>query len=234
MTRPSPSAATLQLVAEYLRRDPAFFDRHPELLRLLTLHHHPGKGITSLLERQIAALRLQNEELEHELRSLHRQAMDRQQLLGDLHAVALGCMRAAGPRELHRAMSLPVARLFGAAEMALFAFLDPGLARPEGHGGIRFQPRTSRVRDQFVSILGGGQPLVDSLQSENLDSLFGLGHGPVNASVLVPLKGRCWDGLLAVGSVEWDRFQQGPELEWLVYLGRTAAAVISGWLRQRS
>ena len=57
----SAPALTAEMVADYLRRHPEFFNDHPELVAEIAVPHGSGDAV-SLVERQVRALREQNEE----------------------------------------------------------------------------------------------------------------------------------------------------------------------------
>ena len=50
-------------IAEFLQRNPDFFDRNPNLLMDLTVAHDPGGPAISLVERQVTLLRQRSSEL---------------------------------------------------------------------------------------------------------------------------------------------------------------------------
>jgi uncharacterized protein YigA (DUF484 family) len=50
---------TADIVSDYLREHPDFFEQHPDVLRDLKISH-VGDGAVSLVERQVAVLRERN------------------------------------------------------------------------------------------------------------------------------------------------------------------------------
>ena len=63
------SELTAEVVSNYLRENPDFFNQHPEALSELKISH-VGEGAVSLVERQVATLRDRNAELRRRLDTL--------------------------------------------------------------------------------------------------------------------------------------------------------------------
>jgi len=64
--------------------------------------------------------------------------------------------------------------------------------------------------------------------------MFGDAAVRVHSTILIPLIGSDWEGLLVVGSEQRDRYRRGPELELLVYLARITAIHLDSWLNARA
>ncbi len=217
MTEPGrerPGPLPEEAVLRFLQQDPAFLLRHPELLQSLALAEtRPGVG--SLLERQVRLLRERLRERERQVALLEQ----RQQVLGALLALA-GRMASAADTGtvaslLEEALGMHCGArwlrcyLFGAGETGM---TPPLVALPAGH----------RLREAFAQVFNVGRPLVDSLQPEHHRDLFGSDTGEVRSTLLLPLAGSGWEGLLALGSRSPDRYALGPELEAVMLLARLA------------
>ena len=74
-------------VKDYLVEHPDFFEQHPEVLSLISLKHDSGSA-TSLLERQIQALRKDNDELQNNIKNLIEIAHDNEILERKSHQIA--------------------------------------------------------------------------------------------------------------------------------------------------
>ena len=77
-------------IADYLQRNPDFFDRHASLLTRLKLSHNRGAATVSLIERQVVALREKSQTLEARLRELIDVARSNDVLSEKIHKVASG------------------------------------------------------------------------------------------------------------------------------------------------
>ena len=74
------SEVTAEVVSDYLRDNPDFFNQHPEVLSELKITH-VGDGAVSLVERQVATLRERNAELRRRLDALMAVAEQNEALL---------------------------------------------------------------------------------------------------------------------------------------------------------
>jgi uncharacterized protein YigA (DUF484 family) len=74
------SEVTAEVVSDYLRDNPDFFNQHPEVLSELKITH-VGDGAVSLVERQVATLRERNAELRRRLDALMSVAEQNEALL---------------------------------------------------------------------------------------------------------------------------------------------------------
>ena len=96
---PQATPATLPAEAEvvsFLRANPTFLDRHPELLRQMSIPHASGDAV-SLLERQVTVLREDNQKLRRQFEELVGHARRNESLNKRVHALVLKLMNAAGP-----------------------------------------------------------------------------------------------------------------------------------------
>ena len=71
---------TADIVSDYLREHPDFFEQHPDVLRDLKISH-VGDGAVSLVERQVAVLRERNSELRRRFDALISTAEQNETLL---------------------------------------------------------------------------------------------------------------------------------------------------------
>ena len=83
-------------IADYLQSNPDFFERHATLLTKLKLPHNRGSSAISLVERQVAALRDNNEKLETRLRELIEVARGNDVLAAKIHRLACRLVRGDG------------------------------------------------------------------------------------------------------------------------------------------
>jgi uncharacterized protein YigA (DUF484 family) len=88
----SPQVDEAQVVA-FLRANPDFLQRHPELLEVLELQHASG-GAVSLIERQVEILRGKSTRLEDRLGSLVEAARDNETRAANVHRLARSLIRA--------------------------------------------------------------------------------------------------------------------------------------------
>ena len=82
-----------EAVVAYLKANPDFLTRHPELLDLLELRHSTGAAV-SLIERQVEILRGKSTRLEDRLKSLLDAARDNELRAANVHKLARSLIRA--------------------------------------------------------------------------------------------------------------------------------------------
>jgi uncharacterized protein YigA (DUF484 family) len=82
----------------------------------------------------------------------------------------------------------------------------------------------AKAMPAFTEFMQRNEPLCGRLQSEKLDVLFGARAADVRSSVLVPIDGV---GMLAIGSLDPNRFHPGMGTVFLKLIAEAAAAAIA-------
>lgn len=108
-TMPGPSASPIRGIteddiAQYLAAQPAFFERHAELLASVQLASPHGTRAVSLQERQIELLRDRIKGLERRLMEMIRHGQENVAIADKLHAWTRALLRTANPRLLPAAL----------------------------------------------------------------------------------------------------------------------------------
>ena len=215
-----------QRVADYLAQDPAFFERHPELLELLVLPHSRGGAAVSLIERQVEVLRDKNLALETRLNTLVHVARANEALVGKIHKLTRRLLtttdRQSVINQLRQSLTedfqLPDSALLlfglGAVDLAIDRFVgvidakDPGLAT-------------------FESLLSHGKPRCGPIRDAQRDFLFGSESSHIQSAALLPLGGARPFGLLAIGSPDAKHFNPGMSTEFLAHIGELASDALA-------
>ena len=86
-------AAEAERVVAFLKANPDFLARHPELLDVLELRHASG-GAVSLIERQVEILRGKSARLEDRLKTLLEAARENESRAANVHRLARSLIRA--------------------------------------------------------------------------------------------------------------------------------------------
>lgn len=205
MTRPAavPDAPTLdeeKAVLEFLEKTPDFFERHAEVLENMPITHGTG-GAVSLIERQVQVLRTRNQQLEARLETLLETARHNEVRVQGMNALAEALIRADGPAAVISAIGEVLAAEFAvdAVRVAMFDWPE----HCQDLGLIQLQ------RDQFEGGLQDffrtGQIQCGPLDAELREQLF-QGHTELRSAALVPLDQRDSLGLIALASIDEDRF----------------------------
>ena len=128
-------------VAAYLKANPAFFTAYPDVLHELDIPHASG-GATSLLERQVASLRSENQRLKTRFHELVRLAESNQELITRIHQLALLLMEAAGPQAIFATLADNLMRDFKAERAEGGMLANTSVASRSVARSTRNRPRT--------------------------------------------------------------------------------------------
>ncbi|MCF6211305.1 MAG: DUF484 family protein [Gammaproteobacteria bacterium] len=217
-----------QAVAEYLRDHRDFFAHNLWLLPDLYLPHESG-GAISLVERQVAMLRTQNETQKTQMEELLQVARENDRLNTQLHQLTLLLMEC---QDLEGLMTLLVSRLRRdySADVAVLHLLAPPL---HGHlaSHVEFVRDTGAFRAPFQHMLSTGRPFCGRLKGEQREMLFGERADAVGSGVVLPLGKGGRVGLLAIGSGDTNRFIPGSDISFLTRMAQVIAAALAGHLQ---
>ena len=214
-------------VADYLRRHPEFFQQHPALLAELDIPHDSGSAV-SLVERQVATLREQNQKSRQRLMELFDIARRNQELATRMHQLGLSLMDAGDPRDIFAALYDNLRRDFNAERVAVRLFARPAFM--DFYPGEEFAGDELEELQLFRVIIDKGRPLTGKLKRQQQVFLFGDGGDDILSAVMVPLRGENWGGVLAIGSPDKDRFQENMGVELLANLGEVLSLILKPWI----
>jgi uncharacterized protein YigA (DUF484 family) len=203
-------------VANYLQRNPEFFERHQAVLAKLRLPHARGGSTISLVERQIEVLREKQASLEGKLAELVRVARANDALSERLHRFTRRLVRSGGRAEALHRIEAGLREDFDAFHAALVLIEE----HPQD-GAPRFV-RSVQADDphlrSFESLFASGKPRCGQARDSQREFLFGPEGGEMGSVALVPLGEKGCLGLLALGSADRDRFHPGMSTEFLARL----------------
>lgn len=214
-------------VAEYLRQDPDFLARHPDLLAEMRVPHRPGGGAVSLIERQVEALRARNNRLEQRLGELLRAARDNERLGARLLALGRGLLDADSLDAVLALVRDALLNEFAADEVAirLIDTDDGGRAEREPQRFVRPGDPAIAAFDDF---LRRGEPVCGDVTDQQQHALFGGRAEQLASSALVPLRTGRALGLIGLGSTDPGHFR--PDMGTL-FLGQLGELVSAGVAR---
>lgn len=217
-------------VADYLRRHPEFFERHPALLAELKIPHESGNAV-SLVERQVAALREQNQQSRERLLELIGNARRNQELATRMHQLALSLMDAGDPRDVFAALYDNLRSNFNAERVAVRLFARPAFI--DFYPGEEFTAPDAEEAKLFRAVIDKGRPLTGKLKRQQQVFLFGDGGDDIHSAVMVPLRGDRWGGILAIGSPDPERFRENMGVELLGNLGEVLSLILKPWISDK-
>ncbi len=224
---PNYPATSSSDIAAYLRDHPNFFTDHPEVLTELSIPHDSG-GVVSLVERQVSTLREQNQEVNKRMHELIEIARQNEELARRMHQLSLTLMDTGDPREIFATLYDNLAKNFHADKVVVRLFADPGFVDIEA--GPEFAGHEQIEESLFKTIIEKRQPLCGRMKHQQQVFLFGDDGDEINSSVMVPLKGSDWCGILAIGSFDAERFQPGMGVELLANMGEILSLILKPWI----
>ena len=92
-----------EIVAKYLRKDPDFLLKHPEILDQLNLPHDSGQAV-SLIERQVAILRERNMQMRRRMNELLQAPKDNDELFAKTRTLTLELLNVHNWHELNEVL----------------------------------------------------------------------------------------------------------------------------------
>jgi uncharacterized protein YigA (DUF484 family) len=195
-----------EVVAKFLRRNPAFLAEFPDVLELLELNHSSGIA-SSLIERQVAQLRKKNHELNRQLTRLVHVASENEQLMSRLHQLTLELMAIGEPRAFFKHLERSLLDDFKADILKICLF-DNEIASRAGDE-VRWVDPADESLQPFRVHLEKDHTVCGRLGENKLSFLFDAKARWVQSTALVPLGENGTDGMLAIGSSDPARFYPG-------------------------
>jgi uncharacterized protein len=208
-------------VAEYLQNCPDFFERNAALLTKLRLPHMRNEGTTvSLVERQIEVLRDRNLALERKLKELIDVARSNGALADRIHRLSQRLIGAHDFLQTVNAIEKSLREDFDALHVVLILFTDAAReVQPEAPKFLRADSPDSPDMHSFESLLQSGKPRCGQIRDSQREFLFGTEAPGIGSVALIPLGGQPAPGLLALGSIDRERFHPGMSTEFLARMG---------------
>lgn len=193
-----------QAICEYLRSHSDFFSRHLELLDSLYVPHPVGSAV-SLVERQVQQLREQNNDLRKKLHDLVKIARDNDCLSQRMQRLSLALIEAKPLDELLHGIQSVLREEFQADFTAIR--LTAHAVEPKLLG--EKERLDAAALPLFEPLFQSGKPMCGRLTLHRLRLLFDDAAPRVASLALLPLSGMGWKGLLAIGSLDNQRFYPG-------------------------
>lgn len=216
-------------VADYLRLNPDFFDRHNGLLTKLKLSHARGTATVSLIERQVLALREKNQALESRLRELIEVARGNDVLADKIHRLACRLIRSRTASDLLDVLESSLREDFGASEwLLLLAPASPAELAAISSRHLRLVGPSAPELKMFETLFESGRPRCGQIRDSQRDFLFGAGTVEIGSAALVPLGAQPSAGLLAIGSPNSERFHPTMSTEFLGRIGELVREALAG------
>ena len=212
----SDSELSDDLIVAYLRADPDFFQRHPNLLSELNLPHDSGQAV-SLIERQVAILRERNMQMRRRMNELLQAAKDNDELFAKTRTLTLELLNVHNWHELNEILATYMLADFQADFVCCHLMNLP----------VYLDHLTSHDDDPPYGRFVGNIPLCTPLRAEELTALFPVEvHQQDGSAVLAPLQWETGEGCLAIGSRHPNHFTSDMDTLFVTYIGEVLSRVI--------
>lgn len=221
--------STENLVADYLKNNLDFFVKNPAILAELKVPHEHG-GAISLVEKQLTVLREQNQETNKKIHELIEIATQNEELARRMHQLALTLIDADDPKDIFSTMYDNLKKNFHADRVIVRLFANPAFI--DSSATDEFVGKESIEESLFKRIIEKREPLSGKMKHQQQVFLFGDDGDDIASSVMIPLHGVGWGGILAIGSFDAERFQPGMGIELLANLGEILSFIIKPWIEE--
>ncbi len=221
--------STENLVADYLKNNLDFFVKNPAILAELKIPHEHG-GAISLVEKQLTVLREQNQETNKKIHELIEIATQNEELARRMHQLALNLIDADDPKDIFSTMYDNLKKNFHADRVIVRLFANPVFI--DSFPTDEFVGKESIEESLFKRIIEKREPLSGKMKHQQQVFLFGDDGDDIASSVMIPLHGVGWGGILAIGSFDAERFQPGMGIELLANLGEILSFIIKPWIEE--
>lgn len=208
-------------VASYLRRHPEFLREFPDIAMALVLPREQGSA-ASLASYQLDVLRDKNRELNRRLHDLIEIAHENEGLMVRVHTLTLALMRARSLAETTNAVVAALTEDFNTDLVRLVLFrADPDLPAAEW---LIVEPAGAAAFPAFSEFFKRADPLCGRLQDDKLDVLFDARAATAQSAVLLPIGSI---GMLAIGSLDPNRFHPGMGTVFLKLIGEAVSTALA-------
>ena len=207
-------------VADYLQTYPDFFERNSPLLTKLRLPHLRDAGATvSLVERQVEVLREKIQAQDQKLAEFVQVARANNVLAEKIHRFTRRLLRTNGAGPAIAEIEASLREDFNTFHTVLVLASS---SLPNDDEPQRFLRRVSAddaAFRSFDSLFAACKPRCGQIRDSQREFLFGAEAPNIGSVALIPLGGPTPAGLLALGSVDRDRFHPGMSTEFLWRMG---------------
>lgn len=205
-------------VAAYLKDNPDFLARHPELWEAVPPPRRVlGDGVADLQAAMIERLRADVRRLEDKGAELARQARDHRSLATQVHKAALAMMAAPDFAFLIETVTTDLASLLGIDVTALAVEADPPACSRHDIAGVRCLPP-----ETIATLMRPGEEVSVTAEGTADARVFGAGAGLVRSFALARLGGTHGlpPALLALGARAPGHFRPGRGEDLVGFLAR--------------
>ncbi len=225
---------TLEQIENYLEQHPDLFLDKPQLLESLNLNSSP-EGTISLAQRQIQRLQEKNQQLNEQLHALIENAHSNAALEKRVHSLCLSVMDATDLAHLIKLIQTELKHEFAADDVALRLFYhgQQKLDLPQVDANLSQLHADDKQLRIFDNLFTKQDPVCGRLTKAQKTLLFDERAEEINSVACLPLGHQPCAGLLAIGSVDANRFHADMATDYLRFLGEVVMRVIRQYTHEQ-
>ena len=208
-----------QTVAQYLQHHVDFFERHPQLLARMRVQHPRNASTVSLIERQVEVLRENYQSQEQKLAEFVRVARANNVLAEKIHRFTRRLLKTSTRIDAIAEIEASLREDFDTFHAVLVLVVRGEPLVPDADRFVRSVSSEDANYRSFESLFTAAKPRCGQIRDSQKEFLFGRDAIDIGSVALIPLSGNPAPGLLALGSVDRDRFHPGMSTEFLSRMG---------------
>jgi uncharacterized protein YigA (DUF484 family) len=210
-----------EIVAQYLKDNPQFFEQYADLLAEIFIPHPHGGRTISLSERQMLTLRDKNRQLEKKLAGLLSFGEANDVISEKMHRLSVALVAAETFQAVIHLLNFHLRDDFAIPHVALRLW-----DKPEGVGNLPEFAAVGEDLQAFAETLG--KPYCGSSAVHGAASWFGDKAAHIRSQALIALRnGGGAIGMIALGSEEAQRFYADMGTLYLERLGELVSAALA-------
>lgn len=213
------AATEEQTVAQYLQHNVDFFERHPQLLARMRVQHPRNASTVSLIERQVEVLREKYEAQEEKLADFMRVARANNVLAEKIHRFTRRLIKSSTRGDAIAEIEASLREDFDTFHAVLVLAISGEPLVPDADRFVRSVSAEDANYRSFETLFTAAKPRCGQIRDSQREFLFGAEAIDIGSVALIPLSGNPVPGLLALGSVDRDRFHPGMSIEFLTRMG---------------
>jgi uncharacterized protein YigA (DUF484 family) len=215
------SSMEASAVAEYLKKNPAFFEDYADVVAQIFVPHPHGGHAIPIAERQMLALRDKVYDLELKLREMIRNGTENDEIGEKLHRSTLALFAAPDLETTLAVLSHSLKEDFAVPAVAIRLWPDAaGIGLPE------LAPTSAAIREYADRLR---TPYCGSEAAHESREWFG-GGGALQSFAYLPLRTEKTFGVLALASGDAQRFHGAMGVVYLLRLAELASMAIARFL----
>jgi len=212
-----------EAVARFLQDNPGYFEQNPQLLRHLDIPHAESGRAVSLIERQVMALRRENEGLQKQLGQWVENATENDALTGQIHQFIIELLNVNNEDDLIKVVAEDLKSRFDLDASVLKLF---GRAAGDANKEVYVANNIPVMRQLCDQVHEGRSVSGVQLSSDECKMLFAQDEAPEGSLALIPILYGQLYGVLVIGSADPLRFKRDLATTYLDRIGELIAVAL--------